>query len=558
MIVFFHKGAMKVHSCFRHDHWQSKAHRAWFFLCAVCLAFYGAYVLYFSQSGFLTGGVQTAAAVLWFLLFSVGLFLVFLWACPRLRPAAVQQKDSFDLPVFLGSAALALLVLGFAFLGCYPGGVSYDAANQWQQAQSGQFNNWHPVFHTLLIWLVTRVYNHYSFAVLVQIVCFSLALGYAAASVRRTGAPRWLCLLCAYLTALMEPVRNTMMYVGKDNAMTIGCLLLFGQTVQLIRTRGAWLSKTCHALCFGLALAFTTLVRQNGFLLTLPLGLLDAGCYFRRQKKGVLTGALCCLGFLALIQGGLYSRLDIVYPDNTLEEAVGLPMTLLCNARQRKPELLDGETRAFLDTLADEDGWQNTYRRSDYNSIKFTFFREKIQSQTMTSLLSMAARTAAADPRLAFETFNEVTGLVWDVSGQDRSYQRVTNSGDLDVAQKAPRQFHAVGQAVTDLLSAPLEFLPLRWLSRNTGAQLLLLLLATLWALYHGGTERLLPVFPLLCYCLATMLLLCGQDARFFSFVAALTPLCLCAQRFLPFPEKTGFSAKTPEKNHEKGVTKFS
>ena len=84
-------------------------------------------------------------------------------------------------------------------------------------------------------------------------------------------------------------------------------------------------------------MAFTTLVRQNGFLLTLPLGLLAAGCYFHRQKKGVLTGALCCLGCLALIQGGLYSRLDIVYPDNTLEEAVGLPMTLLCNARQREP-----------------------------------------------------------------------------------------------------------------------------------------------------------------------------------------------------------------------------
>ena len=129
MIVFSHKGAMKVHSFFRHDHWQSKAHRAWFFLCAVCLAFYGAYVLYFSQSAFLTGGVQTAAAVLWFLFFSAGLFLLFLWACPRLRPATVQQKDSFDLPVFFGSAALALFVLGFAFLGCYPGGVSYDAAN---------------------------------------------------------------------------------------------------------------------------------------------------------------------------------------------------------------------------------------------------------------------------------------------------------------------------------------------------------------------------------------------------------------------------------------------
>ena len=550
--------AMKMRSFFQRNHWQSKAHRAWFFLCAVCLAFYGAYVLYLSQSGFLTGGVQTAAAVCWFLLLSAGLFFAFLWSCPRLRPASSRENSRFDLPVFFGSAALALFVLGFAFLSCYPGGVSYDAANQWQQAQSGQFNNWHPVFHTLLIWLVTRVYNHYGFAVLVQILCFSLALGYAAASVRRTGAPRWLCLSCAFLTALMEPVRNTMMYVGKDNAMTIGCLLLFGQTVQLIRTRGAWLSSARNALCFGLALAFTTLVRQNGFLLTLPLGLLAAGCYVRRQKKGVVTGALCCLGCLVLIQGGLYSQLDIVYPDNTLEEAVGLPMTLLCNARQQEPGLLDGETRAFLDSLADEEGWQNTYRRSDYNSIKFTFFREKIQSRTAAELLSMAARTAAADPRLAFETFNEVTGLVWDVSGQDRSYQQVTNSGDLDIARRLPRRVHPLGKAVTEFLSAPLEFLPLRWLSRNTGAQLLLLLLATLWALYHGGTERLLPVLPLLCYCLATMLLLCGQDARFFSFAAALTPLTLCAQWFLPFPEKSDFSTKIPEKNREKDVTKFS
>lgn len=550
--------AMKMRSFFQRNHWQSKAHRAWFFLCAVCLAFYGAYVLYLSQSGFLTDGVQTAAAVCWFLLLSAGLFFAFLWGCPRLRPASSRENPRFDLPVFFGSAALALLVLGFAFLSCYPGGVSYDAANQWQQAQSGQFNNWHPVFHTLLIWLVTRVYQHYGFVVLVQIAGFSLALGYAAAAVRRTGAPRWLCLSCASLAALMEPVRNTMMYVGKDNAMTIGCLLLFGQTVQLTRTRGAWLSKIRNALCFGLALAFTTLVRQNGFLLTLPLGALAIGCYFRRQKKGILAGALCCLGCLVLIQGGLYSQLDIVYPDNTLEEAVGLPMTLLCNARQQEPGLLDGETRAFLDSLADEEGWQNTYRRSDYNSIKFTFFREKIQSRTAAELLSMAARTAAADPRLAFETFNEVTGLVWDVSGQDRSYQRVTNSGDLDIAQKVSHPVHAVGQAVTEFLSAPLEFLPLRWLSRNTGAQLLLLLLATLWALYHGGTERLLPVLPLLCYCLATMLLLCGQDARFFSFAAALTPLTLCAQWFLPFPEKSDFSTKIPEKNREKDVTKFS
>ena len=43
----------------------------------------------------------------------------------------------------------------------------------------------------------------------------------------------------------------------------------------------------------------------------------------------------------------------------------------------------------------------------------------------------MAGRAALAKPRLAFETENGVTGLVWDVTGENRGYETVSNSGDL-------------------------------------------------------------------------------------------------------------------------------
>ena len=43
----------------------------WFGICTVCLSLYIAYVTYLSQSGFLTGGMQTAAALCVFVALSV-------------------------------------------------------------------------------------------------------------------------------------------------------------------------------------------------------------------------------------------------------------------------------------------------------------------------------------------------------------------------------------------------------------------------------------------------------------------------------------------------------
>ena len=65
---------------------------------------------------------------------------------------------------------------------------------------------------------------------------------------------------------------------------------------------------------------------------------------------------------------------------------------------------------------------------------QFTYDRELIAERSVTDILSMAGRAALAAPRLAFETFNSVTGLVWDVTGQGRGYETVSNSGDLPQA----------------------------------------------------------------------------------------------------------------------------
>lgn len=78
-----------------------------------------------------------------------------------------------------------------------------------------------------------------------------------------------------------------------------------------------------------------------------------------------------------------------------------------------------------------------------------------------------------------------------------------------------------------------MNWLPLRYLTRNLGVPLMLLLLVSLWALYRGGVNRLYFALPTLIYNAATMLLLCGQDARFFSFSVAVSfhPFWRCSMR---------------------------
>ena len=241
---------------------------------------------------------------------------------------------------------------------------------------------------------------------------------------------------------------------------------------------------------------------------------------------------------LVLVRGPLYGALDVIYPDNTTEESVGIPMTILWDIRIQAPEALDEETSAFLSDLAADGAWEDVYQLHRYNSIKFTYDRELIAERPVTEILSMAGRAALARPRLAFETFNSVTGLVWDVTGQGRGYETVSNSGDLPQALYGRETLNWLGKAALAVIDAPLEWAPVRWIAENIGVQLLLMLLVALWALRRRGVDVLALALPVLCYDLGTMLLLCGDDARFFQCSMAVCIPCVLALLYLPKTEE--------------------
>jgi len=522
-------------------HWRSRAHQAWFRLCAFCLSVYLGYVTYFGKSAAFSSVGQTVKALVLFALLSVAYFVLLDRATALLADVALKPKavrDRMDLRVFALALMLALGVFGCAFAACYPGGVNYDISNQWRQVHSGEYNNWHPLLHTLFLWLMTRICDRYPFVLLVQIVLFALALACLIAVLHKRGVPAWMALLAEGIVALTSLVRGTLMYAGKDSAMTIGVLVLTAWTIEILFSRGEWLRRPVHAVGFGAVLAVTTLLRHNAMLWTYVL-IICVFFAFKACRRQAAIAAAVMIALLALIQGPLFGRVNVVYPDNFVDESMGIPMTILGDVKQREPEKLDEETSAFLATLATDEEWQTVYQLHNYNSIKFTFDREYVARRPLDEILRMTARTAAAAPRAAFEAFNGLTDLVWDVSGQNESAIQVRNSGDIPEEAVGHALLNRLGGKAVGLFDAVANLPVIRWLTQNVGVQMLLLLLVTLWSLRQNGCGVLALALPTLVYNLGTMMLLASNDARFFQFSMTITLPVMLALAYVPKEEKT-------------------
>lgn len=523
----------------RQTPWRNHAHGVWFRLCAVCLSMYISYITYLANSRIFLGRMATGMSILCFAAVSVGVYGMLEPICRRLAEVRIRVRshERNNVKVFVAAFGIALVILGCTFAACYPGGVNYDVSNQWRQAHTGEYNSWHPVFHTLLMKLITLVYDNYSFAVLVQIVAFAFCMARLTAVLHRNGVPGWLALTVHTVAVATLGVRNPVMYFGKDSAMTIGVLILTAQAVELLFTRGQWLKKPLHAVSMGTALAYTTLLRVNALFWTVPF-LVCAFLAFRISRKQALAAAAVMIALMALVQGPLYGALDVVYPDNTVEESIGVPMTVLCDIKQVEPGRLTREANLFLLRLANRKVWDETYVLHNYNSIKFTFPREMIAEKTGGEILRMAAQSAWNAPRTAFKAVNGLTDLVWGVTGACEGYTPVTNSGHIEEARYGSAKLNALGEMFSNLIDLPLSWGPLKWLTQNIGAQQLLLLLVTLWALYRQGPKVLILAVPTLLYNLGTMCLLASNDARFFQYALAISMPCMLAMIFLPCEAK--------------------
>ena len=172
------------------------------------------------------------------------------------------------------------------------------------------FKDWHPAFHTMNIWLITRLALSPALAAAVQILALATAVGWTLSVLQRYGISK-VVLWCTVLLVAVCPLNGLMaVTLWKDLAYSVVLLILATYLFQIVMSGGEWLMFKRNWLLLGLVLTLVLLYRHNGIM--------PAACtvavlifFYRRCWLWVAVAALVALFLTAGIRGPLFDMLEV-------------------------------------------------------------------------------------------------------------------------------------------------------------------------------------------------------------------------------------------------------
>ncbi len=437
-----------------------------------------------------------------------------------------------------------ILIVIFCIFSLYyflsPPSVYADTAVQWEQIKAFQFNDWHPIIHTFLIWGASLFCPSITVITFLQFIILLLSIRYV------------LHILCdndvgvvfikyILLYFLMNPALYWLFSsILKDAAFCIALIIMTGQLLQIFFSNGKYLQRNKNLILFSITLFFVFTIRHNGSLIVLPvltllffigkqyflrvLFLLILVCCFILTAKNVFYPILSYPGKLENIsiveifrhyQGIRKKRVNEVF-----QETTGIPMSIIISAALDSNTVHPEKLQKFIFKILPEIEWRKYYRIGDYNAIKWHSEHGKTLSVKLAQIskgefFHQFWTALNSNFSVSLQSFAKMTKIVWAPVAEF----------DYELPGFPGKTFFRFDKRfLTNMLNNPL----FSWLW-STGFCIQLLLLITIAFFHIHYVKLLLLTLPFLCYNLITMFLLCTQDYRFFTFNCLCLPFILAA-----------------------------
>lgn len=433
---------------------------------------------------------------------------------------ASEKKDRLWIPVFF---LLSFGVLLRWFLSYYPGAFSTDAVYQYEQALSGRYNDWKPILQTLITFtLPVRLTGRVDSIVFFQIAEYSAALTYMAYVILKR-SNKWIAIgSLSYI--LVNPVTGNMVICPwKDVTFAIFAVLLMTFGLQIFATGGGWLERKRNLALLGAALLIATIVRHNGFLFTIPF--LVAVLVHLKRKRRIWFLIFFAAG-IVLIRGPVYAGLEVEEQWNHKTRVLGAPMAMLGTVVREAPELLGEEAQEFVYRVAPREVWEEVFHDGGFSSIKWQSDQTVVEEAGIRKVLLMAADALARAPGPALKGLFELTDMVYAIDSNFDWYI-IAQVDENDVGVEY-RQFcdRYVLEKYTEV-SRNGVFKYIFWYLGVLNIIIIAGLSCKCCFKTREGWKRGLFGLSVLCYNFGTMLLLSGNDFRYFYFNFPVFPVLL-------------------------------
>lgn len=436
-----------------------------------------------------------------------------------------RGKKALWFTVFL---LLSAAFFGLYYAATYPGGFSYDSIVQYRQVVTGEYNNWHPVLHTLLFFKLPLMITGgwIGSIVLFQLILFALVASYAAYTVLKySNIPYALTFL---IFILISPATAVMsIFPWKDIPFALMALLAASYAANTYFTKGEWLKKGSHAAAVTMVLVLATIFRHNAVLFTVPM--LIAMLLYLKRRAIVIIG-ICFLASVILIEGPLYALLKVEQPGKRREELLGIPVAVIGGVAAEDPQALDEEMKDFIYDLAPEKYWTNRYIMGYYNTVKFgpETNNERIEEEGVRKIMSYMLRCFVRSPRVSLQALIKSTDMVYTITGDDTYWsdeEPLIYENEFGIVDQGKQTAKDIVSFTSERLYSFLK--GIFWYIGTMNLLVIIAALAKLRLRRKADRRRILMVLSMLLYNFGTMLLLSGRDYRFFYYSFLITPVLL-------------------------------
>jgi hypothetical protein len=319
----------------------------------------------------------------------------------------------FALPMMVSSAVLLLIF--------YPGIMSSDSMDQWNQASTGRYSNWHPVYHTLLIVALRYIWDSPACIALFQAGTLALACGWLIHTIQKAlRAPLWSAWLASLLCALCPMITVTSITLWKDVPYGTALVGLTAMAISLTYLEPPSIRKPWVFLAMlGLAV-MAMLLRHNGppaALVTIVV-LMFLVKPARRQ--------LAALGLSSIV---VY--LLLAGPLSTALGTVKIQAKFALAAHHIAAHLSAGEqpdNPRYLSLIQDIDS-SDPHWHYNCASVDATIFNQKFSAglaeKHTDDMMAMWLELAAHHPLTELRHVLCVSSLVWSINGAPSSSGRL-------------------------------------------------------------------------------------------------------------------------------------
>lgn len=367
--------------------------------------------------------------LLFLIVFSTSILYIRWNEVQNLQPADSCQPFFGTLRGSLVVLLISLSVQGAYFYTFYPGLVTWDFFVQWQQVSGSEpFNDWHPVFHSLIVWLLTRIWFSPAIVTIAQIIAFSVLLIKTLRSLECANVIR-VVLVVVSIFYICYPLHGFyMVSLWKDIAYALSLWWFTLLFLEIVETDGLTFKRWTFALQFIIAITFVALIRHNGIFVALFSAfilLIAFRSYFYRIL-GLISIFLVMVLMYKLV---IFSLLDVDRDESLILKA-HLPVQHIGAILKNGAELTD-EEQIYLNEIIPLNYWRKGFNY--YTCMPLVHGRDKTgkhylnwellrQPEEFKKFLWYWANLAVKYPKTIIKYHIIASEFVWKIRSKARVF----------------------------------------------------------------------------------------------------------------------------------------